>query len=62
MTYTILKELTVNGSIEKGTFVTIISDTDIFYQYDNLEDAENKLLELRNNEIEGREYTIFVED
>jgi hypothetical protein len=62
MTYTILKELTVNGAIEKGTFVSIISDTDVFYQYNNLEDAENKLLELRNNETAGREYTIFVED
>ena len=62
MTYTILKELTVNGAIEKGTFVPIISDTDVFYQYDNLEDAENKLLELRNSETEGREYTIFVQD
>jgi helix-turn-helix protein len=62
MTYTILKELTANGIIEKGTFVSITSDTDVFYQYDNLEDAENKLLELRNNENEGREYTIFIED
>ena len=59
MSYVIHKQL-IPGN--KLIWVLKLNDSDSLFEYDNLENAQQKLSELESSDVDGRKYKISIKN
>ncbi len=59
MSYVIHKQLIPKNNL---IWVLKLNDSDSLFEYDNLEDAEQKLSELVSSDVDGRKYKISIKN
>jgi hypothetical protein len=59
MSYVIHKQLIPKNNL---IWVLKLNDSDSLFEYDNLEDAEQKLSELTSSDVDGRKYKISIKN